>query len=140
MLINERKNMLMLLVAVARRATEKKERSQRYFRLRLAAAVHAHILFNNINGCVAFKHAPKENIATSPTLPQRSRLSADEGLRKRDRSYFVLGNCDPRWGRSDGRILEWETDEKSFPRNQVRWLELYKRHQAARSRLDRDGQ
>ena len=39
-----------------------------------------------------------------------------------------------------GRILEWEANEDSFPSNQVRWLELYKRHQAARSRLNRDGQ
>ena len=39
-----------------------------------------------------------------------------------------------------GRILEWETDEDSFPPNHARWLELYKKHEAARSRLDRDQQ
>jgi hypothetical protein len=30
-----------------------------------------------------------------------------------------------------GHILRWETDEESFPPNQVRWLELYKKHRAA---------
>ena len=37
-----------------------------------------------------------------------------------------------------GRILDWETDEASFPPNQARWLELYKKHQAACTRLDND--
>ena len=37
-----------------------------------------------------------------------------------------------------GRILDWETDEESFPPSQTRWLELYKKHQAARARLDSD--
>ena len=35
-----------------------------------------------------------------------------------------------------GRLLDWETDERSFPPNQVRWLEFYKKHQAARARHD----
>ena len=35
-----------------------------------------------------------------------------------------------------GRILDLETDEDSFPPSQTRWLELYKKHQAARARLD----
>lgn len=39
-----------------------------------------------------------------------------------------------------GRLLQWETDEALFPLNQVRWLELYKKHETARSRIDRDGQ
>lgn len=39
-----------------------------------------------------------------------------------------------------GRILDWETDEESFPPSQTRWLELYKKHQAARARLDSDQQ
>jgi hypothetical protein len=30
-----------------------------------------------------------------------------------------------------GDILRWEIDEESFPPNQLRWLELYKRHRAA---------
>jgi hypothetical protein len=30
-----------------------------------------------------------------------------------------------------GRILNWEAEEKSFPPNQARWLELYKKHRAA---------
>jgi hypothetical protein len=30
-----------------------------------------------------------------------------------------------------GNLLRWETDEKSFPSNQARWLELYKKHRAA---------
>lgn len=34
-----------------------------------------------------------------------------------------------------GRILDWETDDKSFPPSQARWLELYKKHQAACTRL-----
>jgi hypothetical protein len=32
-----------------------------------------------------------------------------------------------------GRILRWETDGKSLPPNQARWLELDERHQAARA-------
>lgn len=40
----------------------------------------------------------------------------------------------------DGRILDWEADEKSFPPSQARWLELYKKHQAACARHDRDQQ
>ena len=39
-----------------------------------------------------------------------------------------------------GRILKWETDEESFPSNHARWLELYKKHESARSQHDRDGQ
>jgi hypothetical protein len=34
-----------------------------------------------------------------------------------------------------GRILAWEIDEQSFPPNQARWLELYKKHQAACDKL-----
>jgi hypothetical protein len=34
-----------------------------------------------------------------------------------------------------GRMLAWEIDEGSFPPNQARWLELYKKHQAACERL-----
>lgn len=37
-----------------------------------------------------------------------------------------------------GDLLAWEIDEKSFPLNQARWLELYKKHQAARIRQDSD--
>ena len=38
----------------------------------------------------------------------------------------------------EGRLLPWEVDDKSFPPNQKRWLELYKKHQAARTRQDSD--
>lgn len=38
----------------------------------------------------------------------------------------------------NGHVLDWETDERSFPPNQSRWLELYKKHQAARTRQDND--
>jgi hypothetical protein len=37
-----------------------------------------------------------------------------------------------------GHLLRWEIDDKSFPPNQTRWLELYKKHRAACSRLDND--
>ena len=37
-----------------------------------------------------------------------------------------------------GQLLRWETDDKSFPPGQSRWLELYKKHQAARTRQDSD--
>ena len=30
-----------------------------------------------------------------------------------------------------GHILRWEIDDESFPPNQARWLELYKKHRAA---------
>jgi hypothetical protein len=30
-----------------------------------------------------------------------------------------------------GDTLRWEIDEDSFPPNQLRWLELYKKHRAA---------
>jgi hypothetical protein len=30
-----------------------------------------------------------------------------------------------------GHILRWEIDDDSFPPNQARWLELYKKHRAA---------
>lgn len=39
-----------------------------------------------------------------------------------------------------GDLMRWETDEESFPPNHARWLELYKKHEAARSRLDCDQQ
>lgn len=35
-----------------------------------------------------------------------------------------------------GRILDWEIDERSFPASQVRWLQLYKKHQAASGGID----
>ena len=38
----------------------------------------------------------------------------------------------------DGRLLPWETEDKSFPPSQSRWLELYKKHQAACIRQDGD--
>jgi hypothetical protein len=38
----------------------------------------------------------------------------------------------------NGQLLPWETDDKSFPPSQSRWLELYKKHQAARTRQDSD--
>ena len=31
-----------------------------------------------------------------------------------------------------GRLLEWEISEDDFPPKQARWLELYKKHEAAR--------
>jgi hypothetical protein len=31
-----------------------------------------------------------------------------------------------------GRLLRWEISEDEFPPNQARWLELYKKHKAAR--------
>ena len=34
-----------------------------------------------------------------------------------------------------GNLLGWETDDKSFPPNQARWLELYRKHQTACTRL-----
>jgi hypothetical protein len=34
-----------------------------------------------------------------------------------------------------GHLLQWEIDDKSFPPNQARWLELYKKHNAACERL-----
>ena len=34
--------------------------------------------------------------------------------------------------------LSWEMEESSFPPNQARWLELYKKHKAACDRLDHD--
>jgi hypothetical protein len=37
-----------------------------------------------------------------------------------------------------GQLFRWETDDRSFPPNQARWLELYKKHQAACARLDDD--
>ena len=39
-----------------------------------------------------------------------------------------------------GHILDWETDEKSFPSSQARWLELYKKHRVACTRLNIDQQ
>ena len=36
------------------------------------------------------------------------------------------------------RALSWEIEESSFPPNQARWLELYKKHKAACDRLDHD--
>ena len=30
-----------------------------------------------------------------------------------------------------GTLLGWELEEQSFPPNQARWLELYKKHQSA---------
>jgi hypothetical protein len=38
-----------------------------------------------------------------------------------------------------GHILRWETDDESFPPNQARWLELYKKHRAACIKLCEDG-
>ena len=35
-----------------------------------------------------------------------------------------------------GHLLAWETEENSFPQNQARWLEFYKKHQVARTRLN----
>jgi hypothetical protein len=37
-----------------------------------------------------------------------------------------------------GQLLRWETEDKSFPPGQARWLELYKRHQAGCARADKD--
>ena len=37
-----------------------------------------------------------------------------------------------------GRAMPWETNETSFPPNQTRWLELYKKHKVACDRLDHD--
>jgi hypothetical protein len=37
-----------------------------------------------------------------------------------------------------GRLLHWEAEEKSFPPGQARWLELYKKHQAACARVESD--
>jgi hypothetical protein len=37
-----------------------------------------------------------------------------------------------------GQLLRWETEEKSFPLGQARWLELYNKHRAARVRVDSD--
>ena len=37
-----------------------------------------------------------------------------------------------------GHLLAWETEENSFPKNQSRWLELYKKHRAACTRIDID--
>jgi hypothetical protein len=34
-----------------------------------------------------------------------------------------------------GNLLQWEIDDNSFPPNQARWLELYKKHRAACERL-----
>jgi hypothetical protein len=31
----------------------------------------------------------------------------------------------------NGDLLRWEIDEQSFPPNQARWLELYKKHRQA---------
>ena len=30
-----------------------------------------------------------------------------------------------------GNLLRWELEEESFPANQARWLELYKKHRKA---------
>ena len=30
-----------------------------------------------------------------------------------------------------GQLLRWELEEQSFPPNQTRWLELYRKHQEA---------
>jgi hypothetical protein len=38
----------------------------------------------------------------------------------------------------DGHLLGWETDEESFPPNQARWLELYRKHRDACARQDDD--
>jgi hypothetical protein len=35
-----------------------------------------------------------------------------------------------------GQPLRWETDDRSFPPGQARWLELYKKHQLACARVD----
>ena len=35
-----------------------------------------------------------------------------------------------------GHLLAWETDEDSFPPNQARWLELYRKHREACVRQD----
>jgi hypothetical protein len=34
----------------------------------------------------------------------------------------------------NGLFLKWEIGNESFPPSQTRWLELYKKHEAARSR------
>ena len=37
-----------------------------------------------------------------------------------------------------GHLLRWEIDEASFPPNQRRWLELFKKHRAACSQVTGD--
>jgi hypothetical protein len=37
-----------------------------------------------------------------------------------------------------GHPLAWETEENSFPQNQARWLELYKKHRAACTPIEID--
>jgi hypothetical protein len=34
----------------------------------------------------------------------------------------------------NGHLFAWEADEESFPPNQARWLELYRKHRDARAR------
>jgi hypothetical protein len=36
-----------------------------------------------------------------------------------------------------GQLLHWEIEEKSFPPNQARWLELYNKHRAACARVNK---
>jgi hypothetical protein len=59
------------------------------------------------------------------------------GLTYAETHEFELLDAEPPVDeRSD--LLGWEIDEKSFPLNQARWLELYKKHQAACARLHSD--
>jgi hypothetical protein len=37
-----------------------------------------------------------------------------------------------------GQLLRWEIEDKAFPPGQARWLELYRRHQAACARVVHD--
>jgi hypothetical protein len=60
------------------------------------------------------------------------------GLTFFETSEFELLDAEPPID-EHGHILRWETDDESFPPNQARWLELYKKHRAACIKLGEDG-
>ena len=52
------------------------------------------------------------------------------GLNFLETSEFELLDAEPPID-EHGHILTWELDDKSFPPSQARWLELYRKHEAA---------
>jgi hypothetical protein len=52
------------------------------------------------------------------------------GLTPAETREFELLDAEPPVD-EDGQLLRWELEEQSFPPNQARWLELYKKHQRA---------
>jgi hypothetical protein len=74
-------------------------------------------------GCLTSRFQP---LYSRDTLGRRILI----GLTFSETREFERLDAEPPVG-EHGDILRWEIDEESFPPNQLRWLELYKKHRAA---------